>query len=112
MRETFESSSKPCHHESTPVNRFRNLRRLCKTAELQPRFARSLSTTGEPLSNPCWNAKPGMPIIVSAPQVPGGLAPQSIDGSVRAIRAARRQHLGQRMEKGIRHILGAWAELQ
>ena len=46
------------------------------------------------------------------PEVPGGLAPQAIDGYVRALRAARRQDLGQRMEKGIRHILGAWAELQ
>ena len=46
------------------------------------------------------------------PEVPGGLAPQSIDGYVRAFRAARRQDLGQRMEKGIRHILGAWAELR
>ena len=44
--------------------------------------------------------------------MPSGLAPQSIDGYVRALRAARRQDLGQRLQEGIRHILGAWAELQ
>jgi hypothetical protein len=113
IRETFEFSSRPCHHESTPVNHFHSqaytmtynnshlkelmqpqtiedsatvlalggkssetilwylkkltgFRHSCRMVEHRPGFARLLPTTGEPLSNPCWNAKPCMPIIISA----------------------------------------------